>query len=186
MKEEKRAMREKMKGLLSAIPAASLHEKSAALESRFLSSPEFISARSLLVYVSLPNEPETRGIIKRALELKKSVYAPKVEGDDICVCRLHGLSGLSPGRFGISEPPGEAKCELREFDVAIVPGLAFDLKGNRLGRGGGFYDRLLAVTKGELVGFAFDEQVVDKVPSAGHDVKVEKVFTDKRVVGCGK
>ena len=186
MKKAKDGLRGKIKEGIAALSPEELHSKSLALEQRFLASPEFEAANSILAYVAMKTEPETRNVIKRALELKKKVYAPKVDGDFVCVCELHGLEKLKPGRFGIHEPPGEARCELRRFDVVIVPGLAFDIHGNRLGRGGGFYDRLLASTEGEFIAFAFDEQVVSEVPTQEHDIRVHKIFTDKQVVECRK
>jgi len=184
MKKEKDGLRKEIKERLSRLSEEVLKAKSAAIEKRFLESPEFNFSQSLLAYVSLPGEPETRGVIKRALELKKKVYAPKVEGDYVCVCELSGLDRLRPGRFGIHEPPGETRCDVREFDLVIVPGLAFDLHGNRLGRGGGFYDRLLSSTNAEFIAFAFEEQVVKKVPVQEHDVRVHKIFTDERMIEC--
>lgn len=184
MKERKRNLRNEMTGLLSKLKPEELKAKSLALERRFLGSPEFEAADSILIYVAMNSEPETRGIISEALRRGKKVFAPKVEGDFICVCRLHSLSHLSLGKFGIHEPPGEAKCDAREFDLVVIPGLAFDLKGNRLGRGGGFYDRLLSSTSGEFMAFAFDEQVVDEVPNMEHDIRVHKIFTDKKVIEC--
>ena len=182
----KTALRKRMRETLSGIPAAGLREKSLEIGRRLASSREFAEAGSILAYVSLPGEPETRGIIKKALRLKKAVYAPKVEGDSVCVCRLHGLEGLKPGRFGICEPPGEARCGVHEFGLVLVPGLAFDPRGRRLGRGGGFYDRLLSEASGEFAALAFDEQVVARVPTAPHDVRVDRIFTDKRVIECRK
>ena len=184
MKKKKDGLRKQIKEKLSKLSDEELRAKSALLERRFLESPEFNSAESMLIYVSLPREPETRGVIKKALELKKRVYAPKVEGDYVCVCELHSLDRLRPGRFGIYEPPGEAKCDLREFDIVIVPGLAFDIHGNRLGRGGGFYDRLLSSINARFIGFAFEEQIVNRVPALEHDVRVHKIFTDTRVIEC--
>jgi len=186
MKREKDGLRKQIKERLSRLSSEELKAKSAALEKRFLESPEFNSSQSLLVYISLPEEPETRGIVKKSLELKKKVYAPKLDGDYICVCELHGLDKLKPGHFGIYEPPGDAKCDLREFDLVIVPGLAFDIHGNRLGRGGGFYDKLLSSLTGEFIAFAFDEQIVNRVPTLEHDVRVHKIFTDARVIDCGR
>jgi len=184
MEGKKRDLRAEIKGRLARLKPEELHGKSLALEQRFLESPEFEAADSILIYVAVNSEPETRKIIGEALRGKKQVFAPKVEGDFICVCRVHSLAHLSPGKFGIHEPPGEAKCDLREFDVVVIPGLAFDLKGNRLGRGGGFYDRLLSSTSGDFIGFCFDEQVVGDVPNLEHDVRVHKIFTDRRVVEC--
>jgi len=184
MKEKKKNLRNEMKAKLAQLKPEELKSKSALLEKKFIESPEFEAADSLLIYVAMDSEPETRGIIAEALRTGKRVFAPKVEGDFICVCQLHSLTHLKPGKFGIHEPPGETKCDLREFDAVIIPGMAFDLHGGRLGRGGGFYDRLLSSTSGEFIGFAFDEQVVAEVPKMEHDVHVHKIFTDKRVVEC--
>jgi 5-formyltetrahydrofolate cyclo-ligase len=186
MREKKKNLRNEMKARLAKLKPEELKAKSEALERRFIESPEFEAADSMLIYVAMSSEPETRKIIAEALKRKKAVFAPKVEGDFICVCRLHSLEHLSPGKFGIHEPPGEAKCELKQFGVIVIPGLAFDLRGGRLGRGGGFYDRLLSSVSGDFIGFCFDEQVVDEVPKMEHDVHVHKIFTDERVIECRK
>lgn len=184
MKERKKNLRAEMKAKLAKLGPEGLKAKSEALERKFIESPEFEAADSMLIYVAMNSEPETRKIISEALKRGKAVYAPKVEGEFICVCRLHSLAHLSPGKFGIHEPPGEAKCELRQFDAVVIPGLAFDLRGGRLGRGGGFYDRLLSSMSGDFIGFCFDEQVVDEVPKMEHDIHVHKIFTDARVIEC--
>ncbi len=186
MKERKKNLRNEMKAKLAKLKPEELKAKSEALEKKFAESPEFEAADSILIYVATSSEPETRKIISEALKRTKAVFVPKVEGDFICVCRLHALEQLLPGKFGIHEPPGEAKCELKQFDVVVIPGLAFDLHGGRLGRGGGFYDRLLSSLSGNFIGFCFDEQVVGEVPKMEHDMHVHKIFTDERVIECRK
>jgi len=186
MKDEKKRIRETIGRLLRGLSRNEILEKSRMIEKRFLSSPEFNSCESILSYVSIPLEPETRGIMGEALSQKKLLFAPKVEGDYVCVCRLESLSHLRPGRFGIPEPPGSARCEIRDFDLVLVPGVAFDKAGRRLGHGGGFYDRLLSSLSGEFIALAFDNQVIGRVPDLEHDVRVHKIFTERRVVDCRK
>jgi len=186
MKQEKKRLREGILRALRRMPFAEYADKSSVLENRFLSSPEFISADSLLVYAAFDREPETRKIIRTAMALGKRVFVPRVECREICVCKLTSMGELAPGAFGIHEPPAEAKCEDHEFDIIVVPGLAFDKAGHRLGRGGGFYDRLLKKLGGMRIGLAFDEQVLEGVPNEAHDVLMDKIFTNSQVVECRK
>ena len=104
MKEMKHGMRGEIKSKVAALTPEGLHAKSLAIEKRFLESSEFESADSILIYVAMKTEPETRNVIKRALELKKKVYAPKVEGDFVCVCQVHGLEKLKPASSESTSP----------------------------------------------------------------------------------
>ncbi|HZL13918.1 MAG TPA: 5-formyltetrahydrofolate cyclo-ligase, partial [Verrucomicrobiae bacterium] len=90
-------------------------------------------------------------------------------------------SEIVTGQFWVREPKsGCSKIPLEKFDLVLVPGIAFDLRGNRLGRGQGFYDRLLAETSGVKCGVCFDGQLVEKIPAEPHDARVNFIFTPTR------
>lgn len=134
------------------------------------------AAGVVLLYHALPDEVNTELLIERAVFMGKTVLLPVVVGDDLELRVYEGDSSLSVGAFGIKEPIGPV-FPLSEYDsinLAIVPGMAFDAYGNRLGRGKGYYDRLLPRLRNAMkIGVCFPFQMVERVPSEVHDVKVE-------------
>lgn len=154
-------------------------EKSLLITRKLLELQEFKDAKSVLFYVSTPEEVATHDAIEQSLALGKTVFAPKVDGLNLLLCPLNSLDELSPSEIGILEPrETQNLAHPQSIDLIVIPGLAFDLKGNRLGHGKGFYDRLLKETKGFKVALAFDEQVTEELPTESHDVPVDLVLTD--------
>lgn len=139
-------------------------------------------ANSFLVYLSFSSEAPTDRLIEELLAAGKTVYCPRVAGEDLEAV-LYGEE-LALSDFGIREPTGEPF--LGEIDVCVVPLLAVDGDGNRLGYGKGYYDRFLRKTKAAAVGFCFDFQVLKSVPTEEWDKPMAAVVTDKRVVFCGR
>ena len=145
------------------------------------SLPEFIGAESVLLYWSMPSEVGTHAFARRWYG-RKRLYLPRVEGE-VLEIREYSPDGLVEGYRGIMEPSPQAPC-VSEVDLAIVPGLAFDAKGGRLGRGGGFYDRLLPSLHCPKVGVCRQGQLVDEVPMQAWDQKVDIVITPSNCYIC--
>jgi 5-formyltetrahydrofolate cyclo-ligase len=150
--------------------------------------PEYRKAKRVYVYVNLPTEVETKGLIMDMLKTKE-VVIPYERGEGCGLFRLRGLHEVEPGAHGILEPRRELRtverdCSVDEIDLFIMPGVAFDPRGNRLGFGSGFHDRMLAKAKkcSVKVGLAFDCQVVDEIPANETDVPVGIVVTEKRTI----
>jgi len=142
-----------------------------------------------MFFISLPHEVETIPMIEESLKLGKRVAAP-VTGEEISPAEVTFDSGglyLVPGAFGIREPTGK-KVPPGEIDFAVVPGLAFDLEGNRLGRGKGYYDRFLKELKADafLCGVAFECQVLGEIPHGDEDIPVKALVTEERLIRFGK
>lgn len=141
-------------------------------------------ARSILFYAPIKNELDVWPLVVSALEAGKLVSLPRfnVSTQSYVACRVREeLADIAPGLYGIPEP--RAHCEpvaLNQLDFALVPGVAFDLHGRRLGHGRGYYDRLLAQMRGKTCGVAYDEQVVDNVPVQPHDADVNCIVTPTR------
>lgn len=136
-------------------------------------------ARRVMLYHSLPDELSTRwhlDVIK-----DKELFLPRMIGDDLEVV-AYGNGNLHAGNFNVNEPDGESVAP-DTLDLIVVPGVAFDVELNRLGRGKGYYDRLLARTTAIKVGICYDFQLLDSVPSDEHDVKMDMVITPDRLVG---
>lgn len=141
-------------------------------------------ARTILFYAPLPEELDIWPLLGEALSAGKIVALPRYDSQSgtYCACDVrHPERDLRPGQFGILEPTGDCpQFVLNRLDFVLVPGVAFDLRGCRLGRGKGFYDRLLPAVRGVTCGVAFDEQVFRDLPSAPHDVHVNCILTPTR------
>ena len=150
----------------------------------------FARARRVVFYAAAGGEVETLPLIERWIEEGRKVILPRVEGDVMTLVEMDGLDDLGPGYRGLLEPrPGAGqKVPWKEVEVALVPGLAFDIEGNRLGRGGGHYDRALPRLgpKALKIGLAFDFQVVERLPAEARDIPVHLVVTETRVIEAGK
>lgn len=137
----------------------------------------FKSANTVLIYHALPDEVQTSQFLERWFG-KKRIVLPLVVGDDL-VLKEFSPDKIVPGYKGIPEPSFEAlTVNPNEVELAVIPGVAFDQDCYRLGRGKGFYDRLIPFLKAPLVGLAFDFQIVDKVPVEIFDRKLDMVVTE--------
>ena len=142
------------------------------------------SAKSVLFFAPLPGEPDIWPLLEFALHEGKLAALPYFDAEQNAYLArriTNPLADVRPGKFGIREPG--ASCTvvpLNQLDLTLVPGVAFDLSGRRLGRGRGFYDRLLALAGGVKCGVAFDEQIVDAIPAEPHDVKLNRILTPTR------
>lgn len=141
---------------------------------------------SVALYAPLPGEPDLRPAALEFLRLGVPLYLPRCLPDSsLAFARVEGWEDLRPGRLGILEPPGDAPvASLALLGSVVVPGVAFDLAGYRLGRGAGYYDRTFsgAIARPDLVGVAFDWQLVERLPREEHDVPMARVITDRRSI----
>jgi 5-formyltetrahydrofolate cyclo-ligase len=146
--------------------------------------PVWRQARSVLLFAPLPDELDVWPLLAAALSGRKTVALPRFdpETNGYVACQVQNLvSDVKIGHFGIREPGGHCpQIALNRLDFILVPGVAFDLQGRRLGRGKGFFDRLLAAARGTTCGVAFDEQIVREIPVAPHDVRVNRILTPTR------
>ena len=151
---------------------------SAELCRTVLDSPRWKQARTVLLYHALPDEPNLQSLLDEALFEGKQVLLPVVVNDDLILKNYKGRDCLREGAFHILEPTGEIFPQSRygEIDLALIPGMAFDGEGHRLGRGKGYYDRLLPrIPQTHKLGICFPFQLLDKVPSEPHDIPVDSV-----------
>lgn len=135
-------------------------------------------AGTLLLYYPLADEVDVRPLIKDAYENGKKVLLPVVKGDELELRLYQGEASLAQGAYGIMEPTGPlfAPESYDEIQLAVIPGMAFDRAGHRLGRGKGYYDRLLPkLTEARLLGVCFPFQLLDDVPAEPHDIAVAAV-----------
>ena len=138
--------------------------------------PLLSDAKVILAYYSLPDEVDTHALIHELVAEGKTVLLPKVLDDTTMELRRYtGPQDLSEGAYHIMEPTGTPFTDLEQINVALIPGVAFDAQGHRLGRGKGYYDRFLTAFPGNTIGVCFDFQKVAEVPVDAHDVAVNRV-----------
>ncbi len=160
--------------------AAQLAAMSEEITNRVFASAWWQEASTLLLYYPLSDEVDVRPLIREAFEEGKRVLLPVVKGEELVLHLYEGESSLREGAFGIMEPQGPlfAPEHYDEIELAIIPGMAFDGAGHRLGRGKGFYDRLLPkLESSKLVGVCWPFQLLDEVPAEPHDISVEEVIS---------
>jgi 5-formyltetrahydrofolate cyclo-ligase len=163
---------------------------SRAIQAKVVELPQYLAARSIALYCAMRNEVDTWVIMNHAWAQKKKVFCPKSGANHPPVfLQVFSNSTLSSGALSATEPQGEVLLTPEDCEGAmvIVPGVVFDVQGNRLGRGGGWYDRALAwfENRGVFVGLAYELQIVDRLPVERWDKKVHYVITESRVIDCG-
>ena len=177
MKTEKNNLRAAIRRRLYLLTEQEKERQSADIWQQMEALPAFQSAGVVLLYWSLPGEVDTHGFIEK-WRRSKTILLPVVAGDELLLREYAGLSRLRAGAFGICAPAGgKAFAHLQAIDLCIVPAVAFDGEGNRLGRGKGFYDRLLARVPAPKAGVCFDVQLVEHVPHEKWDVRMNIVLS---------
>jgi 5-formyltetrahydrofolate cyclo-ligase len=187
----KQTLKNEILGKRKALSNEELREKSRKIKENLFSLAEFKKARNIMFYVSFNSEVDTCGAIKEMLsEKEKTIAVPYVRKScpEMQLSELKNFDWLEPKTFGILEPK---ELYIKDFspeklDIVIVPGIAFDKKGYRIGYGHGYYDRFLKTLKSSVkkIGLAFEMQIVDKIPRKEYDVPVDAVVTEKRVLRC--
>jgi 5-formyltetrahydrofolate cyclo-ligase len=185
IRKQKEEIRREIKGILRQKSPASKQEESLNIQEELLSSEEFNSSKTVMTYVSLPNEVDTMLFIEKALERGKKVVVPRIDITDetITAVELTSINELAKGPFGVYEPKNKParKVDLKEIDLIVVPGIAFDKENMRLGRGRGYYDRFLSdpdLSSATTIGLAYKCQKVNILPSDPHDRPVMRVITN--------
>ncbi len=157
--------------------------KSRKIEGLFFSLPEFKVAHTVMFFASFRSEVETHDMIRRALAGGKRVILPKVRGKELALFQIRDFDrDTKSGAWDIPEPERGTPVKAQDIDLIVVPGAGFDERGNRLGYGAGFYDKLLSSFTGMTVALAFELQIVPEVPVLPHDIPVKKIVTEKRVI----
>ena len=180
----KASLRDQIRARLQKLSAAERAAASSKLCARLREQPIWSAARFVLLFALLPDEPDLWPILNEAIAAGKSVALPAfAPGTNGYLARqiIDPVRDLVAGRFGIREPlPACPEVLLNRLDLVLVPGIAFDVRGGRLGRGRGFYDRLLAGVRGPKCGVAFEEQIVEAVPVGPLDIRLNCILTPTR------
>ena len=181
MKEELRIeMRKKRRALSKDI----IKKSSAEICRQLFTLDEMKNAESVCVFLSAFNEPDTMRIIKQLWKDGKKVSAPvsDTETKTLSLFRIESIEDLHKGAYGILEPEKTKSVSEEDIDVILVPGLAFDKKGGRMGFGEGYYDRLLAKSRATRIGLCYDFQLMDSIPTEEHDVSMNYIITAEKVI----
>jgi len=164
---------------ISVIHAAEL---SARIAEKVLAMPEYRQARTVLGYASLLSEVRTESLNARVLADGKRLLLPKTKGGGLMdAVQVTDLGLLRPGRMQIPELESGEGVDPEQIDLVLVPGIAFDKKGGRIGYGGGYYDRFLAGTKAVRAALAFEMQIVEDTLALAHDQKMDMLITEDGV-----
>lgn len=185
--EEKRLLREGMRKLREKLSDREVKEKSSTIAKRLLQLEEYEQAKTVMFYMGANKEVKTEEAVKASLEAGKNVAVPvsDLENGKIIPVKLTSLSSLKPGAYGILEPAGGKEIDEKEIELAVVPGLAFDAEGNRIGYGLGFYDRFLRNISAKKIALAYEMQIVDRVLATENDVPMDLILTEERVIRRG-
>jgi 5-formyltetrahydrofolate cyclo-ligase len=178
---QKAALRAEARAAVKNMSPADRASASRLICERLTAQRVWQNARAVLLFMPMPDEPDIRPLLQAALEARKTVALPQFvaagghyEAAVIC----DPARDLVAGKFGIPEPGAVCKvADLKRLDLVLVPALAFDWHGRRLGRGKGFYDRLLVDVPGKTCGVAFDQQMVAALPVEPHDVRLNCILT---------
>jgi 5-formyltetrahydrofolate cyclo-ligase len=173
---KKSEIRKQIQLLKKQYNAEELKEMSRNAIQRIEAHPSFLSAKTVLLYSSLADEVDTKSLISK-YAAKKTILLPTVVGDDLELHVYHAESETKKGVFGIEESEGPLFTDYATIDLAVIPGMAFDRNGNRLGRGKGYYDRLLPQLNGKKIGVCFSFQLLDSIPCEKHDIPMDEIIT---------
>ena len=193
MGDSKKILRARIARLRDSLSGFDVGRLSRSIEERALLFAPYLRARSVALYSPAGNEVATEAIREHAQKAGKKLFYPRIgAGMDFNLVLLGGREELRPGRYGILEPAGDGILQPggptsdEEGLVVFVPGIAFDLRGNRLGRGQGWYDRLLAALGDGAtpIALAYEFQISDGIPAEAWDRKVDYIVTERRVIDC--
>ncbi len=173
-------IRSRVKAYKALLSAAERREAAASVFAMLERTAAFMLADRILLYHSLPDELSTTEFIDKWHD-RKHFFLPRVNGVNLEILP-YDKSRLQYGAFHIEEPAGDDVRDVAEIELVVVPAVAYDRAGNRVGRGRGYYDRLLASTKAVKIGVGYDFQLVDEVDAEPHDIPVDIVITQSEVV----
>ena len=182
--QEKKILRKQISSVKKLIPLEEKIRRSYAVMERLLEHPEYKKSKKILFYWSMDDEVFTKQTVIQAYNEGKEVYLPVVEGDNLRIRLFEGAAAMVAGEsFAIPEPSNDSpEASIDDMDLAVVPGVAFDAQCSRMGRGKGYYDRLLSAATKEgrpyTIGVCFDFQLVPKVPVEECDKPLDCVISE--------
>lgn len=184
----KSSIRETVRKRRDSMTAADVETKSKEIAEKLMALEEYRKAKAVMFYAAKGNEVQTREMIKAAIKEGKKVLLPvtNMEKKEIEAAVIeHYDRDLKKGAYGIMEPKEKSDVNEKLIDAVVLPGVAFDRQGHRLGYGLGYYDKLLRrLTNAAKIGLAYDFQIVDKLPRESHDERMGLIVTESSVIRC--
>ena len=178
---DKKALRREISAQKRSMTAEQIESASRRLADQLFATDAYQQAQSIYGYLSYNQEVRTESILRRAMIDGKRVAVPKVYGDDMKFIWIEDLDLVAPGYYDIPESIADGPVADDEMALVLMPGLAFDPEGHRIGYGGGFYDRYLAAHHDhKLVALCYDFQIFDHLDTDVHDIPVNLVISDHR------
>ena len=186
-KEEKKVLRNKILEIRDSLNNNEKELMDNKIFNELINTDLYKRSINIFIYISFSNEINTRNIIEKAFKDTKNVFIPKVYKDDklMKAIKLNSIDELKKNSMGILEPIDDSNyIEKENIDLIVVPGVVFDKECNRIGYGGGYYDRYLKDIKSKenKIALAYDLQIVDKIESEVHDIKVDYIITNTRAL----
>ena len=178
MREQKKQLRKLIKEEKKRQPADVLLANSSTLLNHIEKHSYFIAAQTILCYYSLGDEVYTHAFVEK-WHTQKKILLPVVKGEVLELRHYTGKNCLKVGAFNIEEPMGEPFTDYNEIELGIIPGVSFDQQGNRLGRGKGYYDKLLPLLHTYNIGICYQFQAREEIPSEPFDQKMNEVWTEE-------
>jgi len=169
------------------MPSHEVEQKSMIIQQRLEKNQLYCSADNILYYVSYGNEVSIHRLIKNSFQTKKHVIVPclNTQINNITPTMINSWDDLRIGAYGILEPINLSSNQVDHIDLIILPGVGFDVYGNRIGYGKGYYDRLIVHHLDvSLIGLAYEFQILERIPTNSHDKKVDEIITEKRIIFC--
>lgn len=182
LSEKKNHFRKIFSGLRLTLGDEDVSKKSSQISQKILEIDGVKDAEKILAYIPINKEVETREIIDGLLKMRVNVFVPAFWNNNYVACRFTSWSNLEVGPFEILQPKHFDVLDIGNINVALIPGIAFSKAGFRLGYGEGVYDRLFSKSRVFKIGLAYDFQVIDDLPTEEHDLKMDLVVTEKRIV----
>ena len=173
----KSSLRTYAKSLRNDIKDKELKEE--IIRKKILNHPKVKNSQNILIYISIDNEVSTIKLIEELFKLNKNIYAPRIVDKEIEFYKFMNFSELKKAKYNILEPTKNIKYNNTLNSVIIVPALLFDKNNNRLGYGGGYYDRFLKNKNIYKIGICFSEFLIDKIDVLEHDIKMDEVITER-------
>ncbi len=181
---QKQIMRKKLLAARHAIFPQDKKEANTMIFEKLISLHQWQDAKTVCMYISLPDEVDTHSVLEILMQWKKTVVVPRVlSGGSLSLHVVSSPNDLMPGAFGVLEPKESCPIVLPDLiDLFIIPGVAFDRHGHRLGWGKGHYDRLLQNIVAPRIALAYAIQVIAEVPCSSYDVSVSTIITEKEII----
>ncbi|MDR3652864.1 MAG: 5-formyltetrahydrofolate cyclo-ligase [Paludibacter sp.] len=177
---DKANIRQKIRELKKMMNEPQKHQEANAVFTKIELLPEFIASKTILLYWSTPDELPTHEIVEK-WSYEKQVVLPTVVGDNLALKSYVAGGAMTQGALGIWEPDSSENYT-GNIDLVIVPGVAFDAKRNRLGRGRGFYDRFFKTNNSMKIGIGFDFQLLSEIPTSKFDIQMDKIVTPFKTI----